>query len=333
MGSILRRGDRFLIQWIDGGGRQRQRTLVSTSERAAEKEGRRLLGELEQLAERQRLGLAPLVAATDLTLGELVDWWWDRVKGRLRSHTVYPFLKKNLAPLCETPAAGLTPDAFAATLDGLDGALSAESLNKLRARAFQIYKLAGARGGPLEGRPNPIAEVGRRRVVRQLPSFLPAAAVPVVLAHLTGQDQQVAATAIYTGLRKGDIGGLRKQDVHLDDGELWVQRCWDGETTKDGKPSVIPIHPACARISKRPWRPRPRRSSSPGRTAPCTGATSAGTTPSGGPWRRPGWWKATSTAAGVTGAGGGSGRPLPSHRRPARPAGSRPPGRGRWRGT
>jgi len=44
-------------------------------------------------------------------------------------------------------------------------------------------------------------------------------------------------------MRKGELGGLRKEDTHLAAGEIWLQRCWDGPTTKDGKPAVIPIHP------------------------------------------------------------------------------------------
>jgi excisionase family DNA binding protein len=80
-------------------------------------------------------------------------------------------------------------------------------------------------------------------VVRTLPAFLPAGQVPAVLAQLDGQERQVVATAVYTGMRKGEIGGPRKEDVHLDAAEIWLQRCWDGPTTKDGKPSVIPIHP------------------------------------------------------------------------------------------
>ena len=243
MGSIIRRGDRFIAQWVDGAGKQRQRTLRAGTERTAEKEGRKLLADLEQLADRQRLGLAPLVTAVDLTVGELVGWWWNRVKARLRSHTVHGFLVKNLAPLWDVPAVELSTDRFSALLDALERELSPESLNKLRARAHQIFKMAAKQGGPWAGRPNPISDVPRRRVVAKLPTFIAAADVPAVLARLEGQDQQVVATAIYTGCRKGEIGGLRKQDVHLDSGEIWLQRCWDGRTTKDGKPAVIPIHP------------------------------------------------------------------------------------------
>ena len=71
MGSVRQRKDgRWFIQWIDGAGKQRQKTLKVTvpataSEEEqqrklkaiAERKGYRLLAELEAKAERQRLGL------------------------------------------------------------------------------------------------------------------------------------------------------------------------------------------------------------------------------------------------------------------------------------
>ncbi len=244
MGSILHHPDgRFIAQWIDGAGNKRQKTLRAQSESAAEREGRRLLADLERRADRQHLGLEPLVSAADVTLGGLLDYWWERKRRKLRSHTVHGFLEKHLGPLREVPAIELTTSRLDALLAKKDGALAAESVNKLRARLTEIFKLASKAGGPWEGRPNPVADTEKRRVLRQLPRFLQVEEVTAVLEQLQGQERQVIATAVHTGMRKGEIGGLLKADVHLDAGEIWLQRCWDGAATKDGKPVVIPIHP------------------------------------------------------------------------------------------
>ncbi len=48
-------------------------------------------------------------------------------------------------------------------------------------------------------------------------------------------------TAIYTGLRKGELLGLRRQDVDVENGCIVVARSWDRDTTKGGHADVIPI--------------------------------------------------------------------------------------------
>src|ERR1700704_3510484 len=49
------------------------------------------------------------------------------------------------------------------------------------------------------------------------------------------------ATAVYTGLRKGELIGLRKKDVDLKRRLLTVERSYERDTTKGGHSDVIPI--------------------------------------------------------------------------------------------
>ncbi len=49
------------------------------------------------------------------------------------------------------------------------------------------------------------------------------------------------ATAVYAGLRKGELCGLRKSDVDLDTGSITVRRSYDKDTTKGGHADVLPI--------------------------------------------------------------------------------------------
>lgn len=62
------------------------------------------------------------------------------------------------------------------------------------------------------------------------------------------------ATAIYTGMRKGELYGLRWSDVHLDAGRIDVMRSYR-LLPKSGKVRHLPIHPDLARIL-RGWRER-----------------------------------------------------------------------------
>ena len=51
----------------------------------------------------------------------------------------------------------------------------------------------------------------------------------------------MVATAIYAGLRKGELFGLRKTDVDLDIGVIMVKRSYERTTTKGRRSDTIPI--------------------------------------------------------------------------------------------
>ena len=90
--------------------------------------------------------------------------------------------------------------------------------------------------------PNPALSVAKRRVPRRLaPDYLKAEEVAPVLNWLSAHYQPIFATAIYTGLRKGELIGLRKTAVDLPNRLLTVGRSYDRDTTKGGHVDVIPI--------------------------------------------------------------------------------------------
>ncbi len=62
-----------------------------------------------------------------------------------------------------------------------------------------------------------------------------------MLSVLAPRWQPLFATAIYTGLRKGELLGLRKSNVDLQSRLLTVSRSYDRDTTKGGHADVIPI--------------------------------------------------------------------------------------------
>lgn len=70
-------------------------------------------------------------------------------------------------------------------------------------------------------------------------------------ADLTGREVPqlfaMVATAIYAGLRKGELMGLRRIDVSLDRKQITVARSYD-KAPKSGKVRHVPLHPALERI-------------------------------------------------------------------------------------
>jgi integrase len=89
--------------------------------------------------------------------------------------------------------------------------------------------------------PNPAKEVQRRRIPKRKPDFLRTDEVPRVLDALDDRWRPLFATAIYTGLRKGELLGLTKAKVDLRGRLLYVGRSYSRNTTKGQHEEAIPI--------------------------------------------------------------------------------------------
>ena len=117
--------------------------------------------------------------------------------------------------------------------------LSPQTINHLRgfvSRAFNEARAVGRDSGP-----NPVADVKKRAVPRRIGDFLRMEEVPRLFGALPERWCPLFATALYTGLRKGELLALRKTDVDLPSRLLTVGRSWTRDTTKGGHADVIPI--------------------------------------------------------------------------------------------
>ncbi len=106
-----------------------------------------------------------------------------------------------------------------------------------------IYKRALVRGevavSPLVGLQMPAVRGGRSRIATP-------AECKALLDALPERDRPLWATAMYAGLRRGELMALRIEDVDLDRGVINVRRGWDtleGEITpKSGRERNVPIN-------------------------------------------------------------------------------------------
>ncbi len=105
-------------------------------------------------------------------------------------------------------------------------------LNKLRAMVRTAFNRA--RKAALVTGQNPATDIELRKVPRRAPAFLELHEVPLVLAELSDSDRRLIATALYAGLRKGEMFGLRKRDVDIERRLLMVRRSYDRESTRRG---------------------------------------------------------------------------------------------------
>ena len=141
--------------------------------------------------------------------------------------------------LAELRLVDVTPGKIETYLQSRAEELSSNTLNHLRsflATAFTRAKRAGRWSGA-----NPALKVARRKVPKRLPDFLRAHEVPLVLAVLARKYLPLFATATYTGMRKGELAGLRKTDLDLASGLINISRSYGQGTTKGSRAAAIPI--------------------------------------------------------------------------------------------
>src|SRR5882762_6111492 len=245
MASVYQKRGRgtWYLRVKDAAGRWQD--IASTAQ--TKTEARRLALDLDRKAERQRLGLEPLPTDCTLNVGQLVEWWLrercpaashDREESRLRKNVI-------ATQLGAVAVRHLTPARVEDHLHELERAGGAPaSVNHVRAKLRTVFFKARKVG--LWIGPNPITETESRRDPKRVHPTLRMEEIARVLEHVPALWRPFTATAIYAGLRKGELCGLRKSDVDLDAGMITVRCSYDRETTKGGHADVIPIAPALA---------------------------------------------------------------------------------------
>lgn len=266
MGDIIRKvkGGKFIgwyIRYRDVDGRRKQRA----SHQPSKAEARRLLLEVEARVARDRVGIPePTQDITVATLCArfLAEYANPRIKDleRYRRSGHYA-LKPVLAAIGRIPISQLTRQ----TLERLRDKLSVEcAANTVRyhLRPLGATLSWAVRQGLLIH--NPLAGMERPRPTHALEYLSREEA-----AKLLGEAERRAcaslhpadwcrwlglALGLYAGLRRGEIFGLRWQDVDLDAGRLTVARSYK-LLPKSNKPRHLPIPTVLASLL-RDWRTR-----------------------------------------------------------------------------
>ncbi|SRR6266851_512193 len=240
MASVFERSGRWYLRVKDGAGLWRK----IPSEARTKTEARRLAEEFERHAERQRLGLEPLPPVDGGgTLAALLEWWLTEHSSGSPSHEKNKYsVRRHLmaSDLARLPLIAVTAQRIEAFLHQKgQEELAPQTLNHLRGFLGRAFS-AAIRSGRYPGT-NPVVAVKKRKVPRRKPDFLRPEEVMPVLEALTPRWCPLFAAALYTGLRKGELLGLRKRDVDLERRLLTVGRSWDRDITKGGREDVIPI--------------------------------------------------------------------------------------------
>jgi len=193
--------------------------------------------------ERQRLGLEPLPDPDGGgTFADLLRWWLETYSAKSPSHdrNVSAVEKHFLnAEIGQLRLQEITSGVMEIFLEDKAAQLSPETVNRIRGFALTAFNRA-RRAGRWTG-PNPVADARPRRVPKRKGDFLRVDEVRAVLRTAPSRWQPLIATAVYTGLRKGELLGLRKSDVDLANRLIIVSRSYERGSTKGGRAEAIPI--------------------------------------------------------------------------------------------
>lgn len=235
-----KRGRVFYVRYVDETGRQ-----VELSTKAKTKtEAARMGEDLERRAERVRLGLEDAVEV--LLFSELWARYkpvaqtkrsWDAIRGRFEKHLLPAFGDR----LVHQIRAGDVEALLASKLrtEANPKGLSEQTCEHLRIHVAAIYTFAIRKLRVFKGE-NPGRVAQRMEIPEAEPRFFPVEMVAVLIQHVPDRWRGMFATAVYTGLRKGELVGLRVANVDMVRRAIVVSRSYAG-TTKAARVRHVPI--------------------------------------------------------------------------------------------
>ena len=238
MAFPIERDGKWYASYRDHLGRWKRKVTVATTKR----ECQRIADELERQGWRQRHGLEDVPAECTWTLNEACNWWLkdrcpepsvERERSRLTTHVFEHALGQTRLGMIDNTAV----DALLREL--MKTGQSAGSINKLRGTLSSVF--ANAIDAKRWTGKNPVADVEPRRVPKRVFETLRADEVPGLLLAARDEWRDLFATALYLGLRKGELFGLRKTDVRLEERTLVVRRSHQRNGTKGGDEALLPI--------------------------------------------------------------------------------------------
>ncbi len=239
MGSAYWRGKKIWIKYRDESGETKRKPTQASSLA----KGREIANDLECEGRKRALGLTDEPVGMDLTFARLSSWWLREVSAHKRSHKTdlsHDRVHFQTWVGYERRLRDLRAHDFHRFLEGKKNTqLSLQMVKHLRTHLVRLFNDA-RRHGFYTG-PNPTAELQTIKLPAPRPRALTAEESQTLIDGLTDNWRPLFATALYTGMRKGELLALRCQDVDMQRGEIRVRRNNDRNSTKTGGERIIPI--------------------------------------------------------------------------------------------
>lgn len=236
--GVRKKGKGWTVRWVDAHGKRQERTVyVRTRAEAREKRAQLMAKTVEQ-----RLGIYG--GDAEATLGDVWELYepiartkdnWRVIEIHWRRHLEPEFGDKRLRAVSKNDVLRFLAKKSAS--------LSPRTLEHLRVRLGALYKFAAGEG-TYKGE-NPAAAVGALSVPEKEPRTLEWQHVQAVIDNVESDWRNLFALAVYTGLRAGELRGLKRGDVDKAWRYLSVRRSGARITTKTSKERKV-VLPAAA---------------------------------------------------------------------------------------
>lgn len=225
------------IDYRDALGRRRQERTPARTKTEAE----RLAHEASEKAYRLRKGFS-VDGPAPITFAETARRYRESIKHLASYPDVDAQLRLYLEPvLGKKLLSEITPADVDACIDRFRGELAPSTLKGLLLRIGAVFHWAIRKGRVFRG-DSPVYEATRVEVPERTPRFLTLEQLERLFAA-AGADRTVQLFAVLTGMRKGEVAGLRWELVDLERGLITVRYSYDKPRTKGRKDRVVPIHP------------------------------------------------------------------------------------------
>ena len=236
---------RFRVRYVNASGVEVQVSVRADSARDAHDAGR----DLEREARKLRKASTPESRAW--TLGQLVEEWCKSLPKDSAGDKDRSAAKRVLA---HAVAAMRLDDLESFHVERFLGDLKLAPASKrktfgLLSRSFKWAKKFGHWTGanPIEGVEPPEVEESR------VGDHLEPHEVAPLLRALPPRWRALFACALFTGLRKGELAALRREDVDLPGRMIDVRRSWERQTTRAATRTVFRSSTTSFRTSSTPW--------------------------------------------------------------------------------
>lgn len=231
MGEIIKRHGGYSLRWYEGGRRR-----VLASKQATHAEAKRMLIEIEARVGRGEAGIPERRPVAGLTVAELAEQFLARYsRPKLKNLEQYRYqarskLQKVLPQLGKLRAAQVQPSDVARLRDALAREYAAGTVKLALAILSVMFSWAVreglAKANPCKGVERPATAASLDFLTREEVSQLLAAA-EAGATTLKGRMLHVGiAVAVHTGLRKGELLGLRWLDLDFETRRLTVARSY-----------------------------------------------------------------------------------------------------------
>jgi integrase len=203
-------------------------------------EGRRLAQEIERREERIRLGLDE-PPPPDRTLSDVMDDYLATDATFLSSvDTIRARAERIRLEMGDVLLRNIRAPHITAMLARMAGALKPQTVAHHRTLMGTFLEHA-IKLGWLRG-PTPIADVPTIKIPTPKVTIIEPTDVAAVVEGFTSWWRPLCATAVFTGARKGELIGVRRESVNLRLWTLTIESSYDGPT-KSARPRVVPIPP------------------------------------------------------------------------------------------